>query len=614
MSSNLKNIIVLLALCMLGSSTSAQSRDLWVAVLTDLHITPGSNWDKQMPALIEEVNSQQLDLVVVDGDLTNRGTDAELENIHAYLESIRHPHIVTEGNHETTWSESADATFRKLWGHSGQVTADVGDYRFVGYAAGPYLQMAEGTIRRKDLLWADSVMKAAPNKRIVNVCHYPIAKGLTNCREVLEMLRGNNVAFCISGHTHRAALKNYGGIPGYVCRALINKSRRREPFGYNILQLKGDSVIVHTKILGEKMVRTDAFRQYRDLRADALPRYDGAEPVDYSTIEQARLVVDDCAGIYTGATAHGELVYYGNADGELICMNMTTGKRVWSHRFSNPLYCTPLFYKGTIIEGTVEDGIHAFDALSGKELWSNSAKGIYGDAKCDRGRLYISSRGKFNCIDCHTGNTEWQFSYGTSYAQAEPAVDDRHVIFCAWDLSVYCLDKTTGELKWRWQNPEKKNMIYASGHVVPRISDGRVMIVGPDRVMTALRLEDGKQLWRNSDFKVRETTGITPDGKGFLAKTMDGEMIRVPFRDSFLSDWVCDSGLGYDHSPCPIVCSQGSAYMTNKDGYMVKVRLKDGKLQQSVKLCNSTANLISKGSRGELLISFIEGKIFVLRP
>ena len=62
-------------------SALADNREIRVALLADLHITPQNNNDKMMPALVDEINNEHFDLVITAGDLTNRGSFAEL-NVH----------------------------------------------------------------------------------------------------------------------------------------------------------------------------------------------------------------------------------------------------------------------------------------------------------------------------------------------------------------------------------------------------------------------------------------------------------------------------------------------------------------------------------------------------
>lgn len=212
---------------LLSLSVSAQKRgDITIALLTDLHVTPETTNDTKADEIIDEINRSDFDLVVVAGDITNTGSNTELQNIRRKLGRIRHRCIATTGNHETTWSESADTEFRRLWGHDGCTTAKAGDYLFVAYPAGPYMKMADGGIRTETLAWVDREMSKANGRKIVSVCHYPLNNDLTNREEIISIVRKHNAIASLCGHYHKPRLMNFDSIPGILGRLALARQKR----------------------------------------------------------------------------------------------------------------------------------------------------------------------------------------------------------------------------------------------------------------------------------------------------------------------------------------------------------------------------------------------------
>ena len=163
------------------TAVSAPCDTLRVAFLTDIHVTPGNAQDSLLRIAIDEINASPCDIVLFGGDLTNLGSDAELEHVHALISRLRKPWCAVPGNHETTWSESACTTFARIFGHDGRVAFRAGGYLFLGYASGPFMKMALGAVRTEDLAWlAEEAAKARPGERIVSLCHYPLNGDLTN--------------------------------------------------------------------------------------------------------------------------------------------------------------------------------------------------------------------------------------------------------------------------------------------------------------------------------------------------------------------------------------------------------------------------------------------------
>lgn len=594
-----------------GRTAKPEGDDIRVAFLTDLHITPGNDNDSIVDLAIDEINADDYDLVVIGGDMTNMGSDEELGNIHRKLARLRAPQIVVAGNHETTWSESACTEFRRLWGHDSRTYIDIGNYRFVGYQAGPFMKMADGTVRREDLRWVDSVMTAAPaGMRIVSVCHYPLSNDLTNRSEVTAILRAHDVCATLCGHYHEPSLNNYDSIPGILGRALMLRRNGEPTYGYSVLRFADDSIHVREKIVGEEPTLRYVIRQGFSRETASLPCDPPVPPLDTGGFD-AQCVIDDDASIYTDVAANGDTIYYGNSAGYVKAYDHRGGRELWRHAFSSAIYSSPIYYEGTVIVATVDDGLSALDAVDGHLLWCNgSLRKMIGDGVIADDALYIGVDGAMMRIDPADGEIVWRFDFGRGQPQGRPTVADGKVVFGAWDCHLYCLDTDNGELCWKWSNGSD-NRLLSPGHIVPRIAQGRVMIVAPDRHMTFIDLESGRQLWRIKERRVRETTGLSDDGEMFYAKTMDGEMIAVPVSaDSYAEEWVADAGWGYDHSFCPIATRDGMAYMANRTGMVAAVDLTDGHVTCVAKLANSSANNFTVDANGDLWVSFIEGKIY----
>ena len=71
-----------------------------IAVLSDIHVTPGNACDSVLRVAVDEINSApDIDVVVVDGDLSNEGSDEQLINVKSILDGIVKPVCVFAGKH-----------------------------------------------------------------------------------------------------------------------------------------------------------------------------------------------------------------------------------------------------------------------------------------------------------------------------------------------------------------------------------------------------------------------------------------------------------------------------------------------------------------------------------
>ena len=609
----MKRLLLIISAIFSIAVVYAEDRPIKVALLADLHITPNNDNDKIMPSLVEEINGNKYDLVIVAGDLTNIGSYDELRCEHNHLKQIKHRQIVTHGNHETTWSESGGKDFERLWGHNGCTTARVGEYLFVAFPAGPYVKMADGTAQDSARLkWVENQLKKGERGKIISICHYPLNGDLTNRDQVTSLMKRYGVSASLCGHYHKPQLMNFDSLPGIVGRSLMLPTGDGRNYGYTELVIRGDSIHIAEKVIGKPTEHRHTICQVTDSHINSITPSPATEPLEYSRFD-AECIITDNAAIYTAAQRVDNTLYYGNSAGEVKAYSIDSKRFKWIYRFRDPIYSTPIVTEDKVIVATLSQGIVALNRYSGKRLWTNNDGNTFiGNGTLHDGYIYIGARGKMYKINCNTGQTAWCYTFGEAHPQAQPTVTGDKLIFGAWDCNLYCIDCNSGKELWRWSNGSK-NRLFSPGNVVARVADDRVMIVAPDRYMTAIDLNSGEQIWRIKERKVRESTGLSSDGKIFYSKTMDGQMIAVDMdANTYTELWCTDAGWGYDHSFCPLIVSDDIIYMSNRRGKVAAVS-SSGELLGVGKFANSTANDLRIDSNGNIWASFIEGTIWRLR-
>jgi outer membrane protein assembly factor BamB len=229
--------------------------------------------------------------------------------------------------------------------------------------------------------------------------------------------------------------------------------------------------------------------------------------------------------------------------------------------------------------------------------------------------LYIGGGDRsFYKIDILTGMIAWRFDSVKGLIQGKPAVSGSNVIFGAWDRHLYCLDKNNGSLKWKWNNG-KPQKLYSPGNIVPVSSGGKVFIVAPDRFMTAIDIETGKEIWRTGKHMVRESMGISPDGKLVYAKLMSDTLIAMSAEGSVPRTVLAESlGFGYEHNPCPVTSYGDTAVIGTRSGVLIAFDSKTKKIVWKYKAGNSSVNRISSDAKGNLWFTLMEGKIGTIAP
>ncbi len=136
--------------------------------------------------------------------------------------------------------------------------------------------------------------------------------------------------------------------------------------------------------------------------------------------------------------------------------------------------------------------------------------------------------------------------------------------------------------------------------------------MAPDRYATAIDRKTGTTIWReHNDNKVRESLGVSADGKRAYAKTMDGEVVAMSTEgNSYNLLWKTDAGFGYEHAPCIVLEHNGLIYMGSRRGVLAVVNALTHQLVFTAHLGTSEVNGFEVDDKGDVYCSLIEGTVF----
>ena len=593
---------------MLALSLAVQGGVVKLAILSDVHVTPGNANEGKLREAVAEINATDVDAVMMTGDLTNEGSDEQLHNIKGILDGITHPLYVIPGNHENNWSQSACKTFNDLWG-SDRFVFTVDDLVVVGMNCGPFMKMGDGHIKQEDLLWLDSTLNVmvGPGMRVLSVNHYPILDDLDNYRAYVDILKKYPVVTHQCGHYHRWRLYETDGINGVIVRALDMGGGN---YGYTLMTIDLDSqwIYVYNKVIGSDPEVMFSYRINLDYYTPSLPQEQYTVPSDF-TIQR---IVADNASIFTRLGVDEKNIYFGNSLGYCKAVDKNTGKLRWQFKTDAMLFSRPAVGGKYVVLPTSDKRLVWLDKKTGKARWQYDAQGPYvaDGAVSSDGILYQGGYKTFQAWDMKRHRLLWQYDSINNYCQAAPVVDGNDVIFGAWDTYLRSLNRRTGTLNWQWNNGKSANL-YSPGNVVPVVTPDRVIIVAPDRVTTAIDRHDGTQLWREkNDNKVRESLGRSADSKVAYAKTMDGTLLAMSTGDKYEFLWSVDLGFGYEHAPCIVLEHDGYIYCGSRRGMLAVVNAATHQLEFTYRLGTSEVNGFEVDDAGTIYCSLIEGTIY----
>jgi 3',5'-cyclic AMP phosphodiesterase CpdA len=234
---------------MYKEGVSMEGKVIRIAQLSDLHITKDRNL---LHPLVNQLNKENLDLVVITGDLVQEPTKELFDIAVADLNKIVHRVAVIPGEYDssTLWTEYFGEPYKRF--SLDRYIIDLVDSSFMGHKFlcgwGDHIE-AESPTQAKWLL--DSLQKDDCYHIIYS--HHPL---ILNSNESALKFTVDNVRAAFSGHLHEASRfyfkydKPKGEFPsGYICTPIDFHGL----VGYNIVEIKeDDSIATAAREFGRK--------------------------------------------------------------------------------------------------------------------------------------------------------------------------------------------------------------------------------------------------------------------------------------------------------------------------------------------------------------------------
>ncbi|MCX6145311.1 MAG: PQQ-binding-like beta-propeller repeat protein [Ignavibacteriales bacterium] len=601
---------------LLSSAVFAQRQSFRFAWLSDTHV--GSQTGAaDLSSSVRDINGMNdIAFVILSGDITEIGSDAQQETAKSILDSLKKPYYIIPGNHDTKWSQSGCTEFLALWG-SDKFTFTYGGYRFIGIHQGPIMKMGDGHFSPEDLRWLDSTLAAFPKKTqpLFFITHYPLDPGIDNWYTVVERLKQCNTQVVLVGHGHTNEVMNFEGLPGVMGRSNL---RERETAGaFTIVDVNSEMMFFteRTPKAGWKNPWHSVGIGQRDFSRDTR-RYSRPDSVVNKTYPgtQTRWSVDTRFTIASTPAVWKDCVISGNSSGMVNCYSARDGSLKWRFKTAGTVYSTPDVSDGRVVIGSSDRNIYCLDANRGTPLWRiQTGAPVVAAATIRDGLVYIGgSDGVFRALDLKTGKVKWEFKNVGGFVETKPLVYKEMVIFGAWDTYLYALSVKDGSLLWKWSNGNT-GVLYSPAACWPVAANGKVFVVAPDRFMTAIDARTGKTIWRSKQHQVRECVGISEDGKRIYVRCMTDTVVAFSSSASSPAEvWTTNCGYGYDIDPSMPIERGGVVYFGTKNGLIFALDAHSGAIRWEHRIGVTITSTPVLLENRRVIVSDLDGKISLL--
>lgn len=594
-----------------------QTRPFRFAFISDTHIgSPNGAAEEDLRRTVADINSlKDISFVVLTGDITELGTDRQLQSAKQILDSLQLPWYIIPGNHDAGWSESGGLDFVTRFGND-KFSFTYNGIHFIGCASGPYVRMSDGHVPRDAMNWMQAELKKIGKEEpVIFLNHYPLDNGLDNWYEVIDMLKSKNTILALCGHGHNNRTVKAEDIPSVMGRS--NLRARDSEGGYNLVDVRMDSIV-----FTERKPLSKTERQWTAVKNErhhydpdkSFPRPDFSINQKYNNVKPVWTYHSSANVISTPAVVDRKFAVFGNQNGSIEALDMRTGKLKWRYKTKGPVFSSPAEQKGSIVVGSADGIIYCLNK-TGKLNWkfvTNAS--VLGSPLIEDGVVYIGgSDHHYRAIDLKNGRLLFEYDSLEGPVMSRPVIDNNILLFGAWDKYLYAYDLAKKQLKWKWSNGSSV-INYSPAACIPVVKDEVVYIVAPDRYLSAIDINTGKTLWRTNEARVRESIGISRDGKWVYGKTMQDTVVAFyTNREKPELAWKMNVGYGYEHSPSMLIEKNGRLYFGTRNGVVYCIDPSDREIIWAYKIDNSMVNTVNVLDNKQIIVSTMDGKICLLQ-
>lgn len=596
---------------------SAQNKPFRFAFISDTHIgSPNGGAEEDLRRTVADINAMEdVAFVVLTGDITELGTNAELATAKRILDSLDIPYYIIPGNHDTGWSESGGLSFNQTFGDDKFYFKQNGVH-FIGCASGPYVRMSDGHVPRHAVNWMQSTLKKIDkNEPVVFLNHYPLDNGLDNWYEIIDMLKTKNTILALCGHGHNNRPVKAEDIPAVMGRS--NLRAKETEGGYNLVDVSKDSItFTERRPLTKREKRWTGvavkLQQY-DL-AKNYPRPDFSINEKYPAVKASWTYQSAANVISTPAIVNNSLVVYGNQNGLVEALELKSGKKRWNFQTGGPIFSSPAVSDSRLVFGSADGHIYCLNE-KGKLQWKfKTEAAVLGSPLIANDVVYIGgSDHHFRALDIKTGQLIFDFDKVEGPVVSKPVLVGDMLLFGAWDKYLYAYDIDHKALQWKWSNGSSV-INYSPAACIPVVKNTVVYVVAPDRYLSAIDLGSGKTLWRTKEAAVRESIGISEDGNLVYGKTMQ-DTVAAFFTNGEKPQlaWKMHVGFGYEHVPSMLIEKSGQLFFGTKNGIVYSIDPSSQKIVWAYKIDNSMVNTVNVIDKNNIIASTMDGKVCLLR-
>lgn len=237
--------------------------------LSDLHFGNPTHAGR-LSALTQDIISQAPDLIVLTGDITDRGFISQFQTAKSFLDGLGIQFISVPGNREISpaavlewmFPRFAMRRYRTFFGEADRINyaTDNGGPIFFGLNSVHALPSWPGKIARETRYWLREQASRCPDRVKILFLHHPVlpvirsssywAHTLSDAGELLNICTQTGICLILQGHKHRSSIVELH-FPERDAKVVVSACgaplMSRWDATYHVIDLTGSSLIVSAR-------------------------------------------------------------------------------------------------------------------------------------------------------------------------------------------------------------------------------------------------------------------------------------------------------------------------------------------------------------------------------
>src|SRR5688572_95474 len=279
-------------------------------------------------------------------------------------------------------------------------------------------------------------------------------------------------------------------------------------------------------------------------------------------IESSPLVLDGFTSKDAGKQNTGSIVYVGSSDGHLYALGADDGKLLWKFQTEDKILGGPNWVTAPdgksrwVLAGSYDYRLYCFDALTGKTNWTyETGNYINGTpAVADGKTVFGGCDALLHVINLKDGTKIKEVDAG-AYIAGSGAFEANRFYVGHYENEFLCADLESGQMKWKFKD---RAFPYFSS---PALTKDRVVFGGRDKRLHCVRKDNGEEIW---SFNTRGKVDSSPvvAGDKVVVGSEDGNLYMVNMADGN-EVWSYEIGQPITSSPAVI---DGLVVIGSEDG------------------------------------------------